>query len=355
MSTLLQRHRVVAEDLEEISGDQINFDALAGCTVLVTGANGFLPAYFVETLLFLNERNPKFNCRVIGMVRNLAKAEARFHHHLGRADLQLVLQDLGQPLVDISGPIEYIVHAASQASPKYYGVDPVGTLMPNVFGTRNLLDLARSKQSRAFLYFSSGEVYGIVDPSKIPIKEESYGYVDPRAVRSCYAESKRMGENLCACWASQYGVHATIARPFHTYGPGMSLDDGRVFSDFVADIVAGRDIQMKSDGSALRPYCYLADATRGFFTVLLRGDAGEAYNVGNDRTHVSVLELAETLVGLFPDKGLKVVRETGPQAAGYLNSPIPSNCPDITKISTFGWIPRHSIENGFRRTIDSFS
>jgi UDP-glucuronate decarboxylase len=355
MNSPVHRHSVVQEDLAEIVGHALDWGAFANRTVLVTGANGFLPAYMVETLLYLNEQHSDFGCRVIGLVRSRDKAEARFRHHLGRRDLDLRVQDLGETLAEIGGPVDYIVHAASQASPKYYGKDPVGTLMPNVFGTRNLLELARAKQSRGLLFFSSGEVYGIVDPDKIPIQEQSYGYVDPHAVRSCYAESKRMGENLCASWAHQYGVVAKIARPFHTYGPGMALDDGRVFSDFVADIVAGRNIQLKSDGSALRPYCYLADATRGFFTVLLLGEVGEAYNVGNDRTHVSVLELAETLVNLYPEKGLKVVRATEVQGAGYIKSPILSNCPDISRLSALGWTPRHSIESGFRRTIASFS
>lgn len=354
MSDRTYRHAVVLEDLAEIVAQPLDWNAFAGRTILVTGANGFLPAYLVETLLYLNERDPGFDCRVIGVVRNLAKAEARFSQHQGRADLKLLVQDLGEPLATIEGPIDYIVHAASQASPKYYGNDPVGTLLPNVVGTRNLLDLARSKQSRAFLFFSSGEVYGMVDPARIPTREEDYGFVDPLAVRSCYAESKRMGENMCVSWAAQYGIAAKVVRPFHTYGPGMSLDDGRVFSDFVADIVTGRDIQMKSDGTALRAYCYLADATRGFFTVLLAGAIGKAYNVGNDHAHISVIELAEALVRLYPEKGLKVVRAAETQATGYLKSPIVSNCPDTSRLSALGWKPYHSIESGFRRTIRSF-
>src|SRR5262249_53731189 len=159
----------------------------------------------------------------------------------------LIVQDVCQP-VTIDGPVDYIVHAASQASPKYFGRDPVGTLSANVLGTRHLLELARQKQSRGFLYFSSAEVYGQLDPARIPAPESACGPVDPLDVRSCYAESKRMGETMCVCWAYQYGVPARIVRPFHTYGPGMALDDGRVFSDFVAAIVQERDIVLTSNG-----------------------------------------------------------------------------------------------------------
>ena len=153
----------------------------------------------------------------------------------------------------------------------------------------------------------------------MPTRETEYGYLDPATVRACYGESKRMGETLCVAYHAQYGVPAKIVRPFHTYGPGMDLSDGRVFADFVADLVARRDLVMKSDGRAQRAFCYLADATVGFFTVLLRGEAGAAYNVGNPDAEVSILELARTLANLFPERGVRVV-EAGrrPKKMGHI-------------------------------------
>jgi nucleoside-diphosphate-sugar epimerase len=132
----------------------------------------------------------------------------------------------------------------------------------------------------------------------------------------------------------------------------MKLDDGRVFADFVADIVHGQNIVMKSDGSAVRPFCYLADATVAFFTVLLRGDDGQPYNVGNDKSEVSIIELANMLVRLFPEKALKVIRQE--HTPGYLKSKVSRNCPDIAKIRALGWEPVTTIEEGFRRTIRSY-
>ncbi|MBI3891533.1 MAG: NAD-dependent epimerase/dehydratase family protein, partial [Candidatus Wallbacteria bacterium] len=246
---------------------------------MVTGANGFLPAYMVETLLYLNETHAA-GIRVLALVRDTARAAARFAAYAGRDDLRFQTQDLGLPLPPALSA-DVIIHAASQASPKFYDPDPVGTLKPNVIGTANLLDLARDCSAGHFLFFSSGEVYGQpAEPAGL-IGETARGYVDPTAVRSCYAESKRMAETMCVAWHHQFGVPVRIVRPFHTYGPGMRLDDGRVFADFVADIVQGRDILLQSDGSALRAFCYLADATVGFFTVLLKGKVAEAYNIGN--------------------------------------------------------------------------
>lgn len=347
------RNRIITEDLQALAGLPLPFEELAGKVVLISGANGFLPAYLVETLLYRNEIAHAAPVRVIGLVRDAAKARTRFRHYEGRADLQLVVQDVCEPL-EMAGPVDYVIHAASQASPKYFGIDPVGTLSANVFGTRHLLDLARSKRARGFLYFSSAEVYGQLDPDAIPCPETAHGAVDPLDVRSCYAESKRMGETLCIAWSHQYGVPIRIVRPFHTYGPGMALDDGRVFGDFVSDVVHGRDLVLRSDGSAIRAYCYLSDAVAGFFTVWLRGTAGQAYNVGNNRAEASVRELAHKLAALFPEKKLQVVQAAARGESGYLPSRVNRVSPDTAKLEALGWSPRYSLETGFARTILSF-
>lgn len=352
--SVVQRNRIIGEDLQFITGQPLPWEKLEGCTVLVSGAAGFLPAYMVETILFLNETKFKKPALVIGIVRNFKRAEERFAFYKQRKDLQLIQANINE-LPEIGREIHYIIHAASQASPKYYSTDPVGTLMPNVIGTFKLLELARKNPLECFLFFSSGEVYGVVSPQHIPMKEDDYGYVDPATVRSCYGESKRMGETMCVSWYHQYGVPAKIARPFHTYGPGMDLDDGRVFADFVRDVVNGRDITMTSDGSAIRPFCYLSDAIAGFFTVMLKGKNGEAYNVGNQYEEISIMQLAQTLVDLFPEKGLRVISRPDTENVTYMKSNIPRNCPEISKIKSLGWDPHITVLEGFKRTILSYS
>lgn len=346
-----QIHPVISEDLESIAATALPWEELAGCTVLITGASGFLPAYLVETLLWLNSTgrvSPP--CRVVALVRSREKATRRFAPYLGREDLELLVRDVCQPL-ELPGPVHYLIHAASQASPRFYGCDPVGTLSANVIGTYRLLELAHAKKSRRFLFFSSAEVYGALAQERA--EEQQYGYLNPLEVRSCYAESKRMGENMAVSWHSQYGVPALIVRPFHTYGPGMDLCDGRVFADFVADVVAGRDIVMRSDGSAVRAFCYLAEATAGFFTVLFKGEVGLAYNVGNDRAESSIGQLAELLVSLYPEKGLRVRRQA-PPSPGYLKSQVSRIVPDIARARALGWEPVVGLTEGFKKTIRSF-
>lgn len=343
---------IIDSDLERIVTAALPWQRLFGRTVLVTGANGFLPAYLVETLLHLNSTRGAA-IRVLGLVRNLDKARRRFGRFLNREDLQFVVQDVCDEYCGPEGPVDFIVHAASQASPLYLGSDPVGTFEANVFGTRRMLALARDRGSASLLFFSSGEVYGAIEPGMIPTREDQYGLLDPLQVRCSYGEAKRAGESLCVCWHRQYGVPVKIVRPFHTYGPGMALDDGRIFADLVADVVARRNLVLQSDGLATRAFCYLADATVAFFRVLLEGENGQAYNVGSAE-ECSIRNLAETLCSLYPERGLRVEYKQRDAASSYVNSTISRSCPDISKMRALGWVPGVGIAEGFARTVRSF-
>lgn len=348
----MKTHPIIEQDMGLIAAQPLPWSNLAGKVVLITGASGFLPAYMVELILWLNENINKENpTKIIGLVRNRQKAIERFAAHQNRGDLTLKVQDVCDPL-EVEGGVDFVIHAASQASPKYYGTDPVGTLSANIFGTHQLLEFARLKNCQKFMFFSSGEVYGAAPEGFT--RENDYGYLDPLDVRSCYAESKRMGENMAVCWQHQFGVPVVIVRPFHTYGPGMDLFDGRVFADFVSDIVAGRNIVMKSEGTAVRAFCYLADAIAGFFTVLFKGISGQAYNIGNSNGETSIFDLAELLASLFPERRLKVEKFTQLNGNAYLTSPVNRICPDISKAIDLGWMPTISLTEGFTKTIRSF-
>lgn len=343
------RQRIVAEDVRTVLAASLPWRELDGAEVLVTGAAGFLAGYLIETLMAMRPLlgfGPK---AVVGLVRDRRRAEFRFAHHAARRELKLVEGDVKDGISGVAP--QYIIHAASYASPRYYLTDPVGILQANLAGTAAMLELARGTRGK-LLFFSSSEVYGQTE--RIPTREDDYGYLDPTAVRSCYAESKRAAETMCACWAHQHGVHATIVRPFHTYGPTVTLDDGRVFADFVSDVIAGRDIVMKSEGLAQRAFCYVADAIEGFFTILLKGASGQAYNIGNDREEISIRGLAETLSGLFPERGLVVVSDPAAKSSTYAASPVLRNAPDIARARELGWTPRTPLVEGFRRMVLSY-
>jgi UDP-glucuronate decarboxylase len=347
------RTNVIREDMEKIGAADLPWEQFRNKTVMVSGGAGFLAAYLVQALLAIDAAY-QLDMHVVCVARSMTSVQTRLGHLLSNPSLSVVLHDVAQPTPADFPLADFIVHAASQASPKHYGVDPVGTLLANTVGTQHLLVHAVRSKAQRFLFFSSGEVYGVPLSTDHLVTEQDYGYLDPMQVRSCYAESKRMGETMCCAWAQQYGLHASVVRPFHTYGPAMALDDGRVFADFVADVVASRDIVLKSDGLAQRPFCYIADATLGFLTVLLRGEKAQAYNIANPQTEISMRDLATSVAGLFPERGVGVRFDIPPASNAYLKSPIARSCPSIAKASALGWAPQTSVEDGFRRTIQSY-
>ena len=332
------RNEIVTEDLDEIISENLSWEKLFNSTVVVTGASGILPSYMVETLLYLNEvRNA--NIIVVGVVRNMAKALNRFAYYDGRRDLILIKQDVCLPF-KYDGEVDYVIHAAGQASPKFYGKDPVGTLEGHALGTANFLKFAAEKQVKDFLYFSSCAVYGNINSMKL---------------RDCYPIGKLAGENLCVAYNHQYGVPFKILRIAHTYGPMMPLDDGRVFADFVSNVLRGEDISLNSDGSAERHMLYISDAVRAYFRILLECKNKEAYNVASEE-YTTILDLAKTLIGLCPEKGLKITFNKK-IAKGYI--PAEKNNPDsridIGKLKNLGWQQRYSIREGFKRTLCSIN
>lgn len=343
-------NKIISEDISKIiSSDKVDWDLLFNKRILITGASGFLPSYIIETLLALNKAY-EANIQITALVRNERNYINRFSHHLENPNLKLLLQDVSKP-IQLDSPHHFIIHAASQASPKYYGIDPVGTLKANVLGTINVLELARYHPIESLLYFSSGEVYG--EANTFPTKESDYGYLDPVSVRSCYAESKRMAENMCSSWHSQYNIPAKIVRPFHTYGPGISLNDGRVYADFIKNVLHDRQITLTSDGKAKRAFCYIADATVAFFIVLLRGENAFPYNIGSATNELSIEELAWLLCELFPEKKLKVLHHELDNK-DYLRSLLSRNTPDTSRINKLGWTSQTQIKDGFKRTIESY-
>ncbi|MCX5774197.1 MAG: NAD-dependent epimerase/dehydratase family protein [Fusobacteria bacterium] len=323
-----------------------------GKTFLISGANGFIASNFIKFLLYLNENVLEQNkVKIIAIARNEKKCKEKFFQHLNTKEIKFIFQDINAPL-KFKEKIDYIIHAASQASPIFYGVDPVGTMNSNIIGTISLLELAKEKKVESFLFLSSSEIYGKdFNTVNEMIVEEEVGKIDLEDIRNCYAESKHVGEFYTKAYWKQYAVPAKSARIFHTYGPGLSLGDGRVFMDFIEDIIFERDIMMKSSGSAKRCFCYISDALIAFFKILFLGENGESYNVGNMSQEISILELAEKLVKLFPEKNLKVIVQNRMENDKYIPSKVNRALPCIEKMRKLNWDPKISIDEGFNRTI----
>jgi nucleoside-diphosphate-sugar epimerase len=351
MSITAVSNDILIQDFADLAQTLQNPVDLAGKTILISGIAGFIPAYLTEALIYLDKAY-KLKLKIIGLARNLEAAQQRFSKYQDFQNLSLLRYDL-QHDVALPGRADIVIHAASQASPKYYGSDPVGTALPNIVGTLSLLRYAQQTKGAQFLFMSTGEIYGQQDAASTVIHENDMGKIDPMDVRSCYAESKRMGENLCVSFMHQYSVPIKIARIFHTYGPGMKLDDGRVFADFVRNVVLRQPIIMRSNGNAIRPFCYVADTVRALIVLLTRGVPGQAYNIANPHERVSILELAKILQSAYPERNIEI-QQAPIEERGYIASQISDLNPDISKLGSLGWVPKIGIEEGFKRTIRSY-
>ena len=348
-----ENNLIIKEDLKNIILAKLPWQKFKNKTVLITGGNGFLASYIIKSLLSADIYY-KLKLKIICLIKSKTSKITRLRHVKNNKNLTIVYHNLKNQLPKNFPCSHFIIHSASQASPKYYHTDPVGTLLPNTIGTFHLLKYAVKCKTNKFLFLSSGEVYGIPSGKNKKINEDNYGYLDPTNLRSCYAESKRISETMCVAYSKQFNLNFNIVRPFHTYGPGLNLDDGRVFADFVADVVLKRKIIIKGDGLEKRCFCYISDATIGFFTILLNGVSGEAYNLGNPSCEISIKNLAKLISNLFPNRVIKIKFKCPSTKKNYLKSPVTKVLPSIEKIKKLGWLPKTSLKEGFTKTINSF-
>lgn len=338
-------NRILNEDLLRITEQPVNWEKLRNKTVMVTGASGMVGSYFVRTLLKLNEVRD-MGIHVVCVARNIQKIGEDV-----RADkaAEILSHDVTKPFA-YAGGIDYIIHAASPASPLIMKDNPVETIAANVLGTYYTLELAREKKAEGYMFISSREIYGQPDEGQEFFTEDTYGFVDPLNPRSCYPEGKKAAETMCASYRAEYGLDAKAARLAHTYGPGMSIYDGRVQADFLKNVLFNEDIVMKSEGLPVRTYTYIADAIAGMFLILLNGTE-MAYNIGDENAKISIRGLAEMLIRITPERRLSLKLDI-PEGGTKGCAPFTLGILDSSRLRKLGWKPLNTIEEGFRRTIE---
>lgn len=338
-------NRVFKEDLEAIIGEDIEWEKLRGKRVLITGASGMIGTYMLHVLTMLNDRF-SYGIRILAVLRNVSKLPQEVKE---REDVEIIKHDVTKKL-DVEGNVDYVIHAASPASPLIMQNQPVETIAANTLGTFNTLDLAKEKKAEGYLFISSREIYGQPEEGQEFFYEDTYGFVDQLNPRSCYSEGKKAAETMCICFHEEYGLNTKIARLAHTYGPGMSIYDGRVQADFLNNVYHNEDIVLKSEGAAVRTYTYIGDAVSALYRILLNSE-DIVYNIGNEDGKVSIRELAEIMVDIYPERGLKLVfdipeggtKGTAPYTLGILSS---------KKLRQIGWSPKYSVKEGFKRTLE---
>lgn len=338
-------NRVLEDDLKTIIAEDLSWEKLKNKTVMITGASGMVGSYMLYVLLMLNDEK-HYGIKVDAVMRNVNKLPEEIRN---REDVNVVVADVTKDIPDV-GDIDYIIHAASPASPLIMQNQPVETIAANTIGTFKTLELAKEKNAKGYLFISSREIYGQPDEGQEFFYENTYGFVDQLNPRSCYSEGKKAAETMCVCFHEEYGLNTKIARLAHTYGPGMSIYDGRVQADFLKNVYHNEDIVLKSEGTAVRTYTYIADAIAGMYRILLDSE-DIVYNIGNEAGKVSIRDLAEILVSIYPERGLKLVfdipeggtKGTAPYTLGILSS---------EKLRKLGWDPKYSVKDGFKRTLE---
>ncbi|MBI2628998.1 NAD-dependent epimerase/dehydratase family protein [Candidatus Pacearchaeota archaeon] len=336
---------IIKEDIEkEIMSEFSQYlESLNGKTILITGGNGFIPSYLVDTFIMNNKRlkNPS---KLIIINKNPSNNFSRLSHILNDENVKFIVHDVGKPF-NVPEKIDIIIHAASRANPTSFLADPIDTIDANVNGVRTLLEYAKDNPVEEFLFFSTNEIYGNPLPEFIPTPETYPGNVDCTEDRACYSESKRFAETLCMTFYRKYNVPVKILRILLAYGPGMR-DDGKVITDFFNKAIKEKKISFKDKGDALRSFCYISDTARAIFKVMFEGKSGEAYNIGSDLENIPIKSLAAKIAKTLNNNTvIEFNLDVLPKKIYGANN----RHPDITKIRNLGFKPKINMEEGLIR------
>lgn len=337
-------NKILEEDFTRIVSEY-DFSALKGKSIFITGATGLIGSQLLQFLHYLNQRY-SYEMELHALVRDKEKVMKVFGNEFVGNAIQFMYGDvLALPQIDAG--IDYIIHGASITASKQFIEKAVETIDIAVNGTLNLLRFAKEKKVTSFVYLSSMEAFGVTDGEGV-VREENLGYIDISNPRSSYMESKRMCENLCVCFAHEYGLDTKSIRLTQTLGAGIAYNDTRVAAYFARSVLEGTDIVLKTEGKTKRPILYSADAITAILTVLLKGKFGNIYTAANPQTFATIRETAEMVAGKIAEGKIKVVFDIDVPAEYAPNLNLNLN---VDKLCSLGWKPVVKLEDSYRRMI----
>lgn len=345
--------QMLQEDLDIIANSDLPFEKMKNSTVFITGATGLIGVSLIRSLLCIN-RKRNTQIKILAFVRNKNKAQNIYGHLLQRQDFELIIGDVTNVL-DIQQKVDYIFHCASVTTSQMMVDKPVETLLTAIWGTRNALDLAVRKKVKAFVYVSSMEMYGsFAEAERLgnTVSENDLGYINPLKVRSNYPESKRLCENMCIAYASEYDVPVKIARLAQTFGAGILPGENRVFAQFARSVMKGEDIVLHTWGQSEGNYCYIRDAVKGLFVILFKGKEREAYNITNPDTHMTIAEMAKMVCDRLANGKIKTVYDVSQNNIFGYASDVKLKL-SSEKLQKLGWKPEVGLEEAYNRLLES--
>ena len=341
-------NEIYQSDIRNVTNLDIDWNRLYGKTLLITGATGMIASALIDILMCKNQNiQGRDGMHIIAVSRNEEKARERFATYWNSEFFSYLSHDITKPLPEL-GDVDYILHAASNTHPRAYATDPIGTITANVEGTHQLLEYAANHHCKRFFSFSSVEIYGENRKDVENFDEHYLGYIDCNTVRAGYPESKRLGEALCNAYAVQKGQDFVIGRFSRVYGPTMLESDSKAIAQFIKKAAAGEDIVLKSAGTQIYSYTYVVDAAIAALYLLLYGKSGDAVNIADKNSAISLKDLAGILAEIAHTR---VVFESPDELeqAGYTTATRATL--DSEKLEKLGWTAQTDIREGLSKTV----
>lgn len=339
------------ESIDLVIDNCTSLSNLSGKTILVTGATGLICSSIIDIFIRFNQFTDR-KIQIIAAGRKEEGIRRRFKEYVDEDYFSFLKYDSTEKN-SFNFNCDYIIHGASNAYPDSIYKQPVETMISNINGIKDILDYANISKLEGYpvervLYISSSEVYGN-NNDRNPFVENVYGSVDIMNPRNSYAEAKRASETLCISYVKEYGLDVVTVRPGHIYGPTATKKDNRVSSMWAYEAALGKDIIMKSDGAQLRSYTYCLDCASAIIMVLIKGENGNAYNISNSKSIISIREMAELLAKI---SGVRIVRETATQSEKKSYNTMSNSSLNSARLEKLGWHGLFNIENGLKDTID---
>lgn len=343
-----EKMTIYKEQLQRVIHQKLPWEKLKKKTIMISGATGMIGKCLIDVLMLRNHIYHD-EIHIIALSRNEEIAKIRLKEYWNSEFFTYQCCDVNEEIPEV-GMADYIIHAASNTHPVQYSTDPIGTIMANVMGTKNLLDYAVAYHVKRFCFLSSVEIYGENRGDVEKFNESYLGYIDCNTLRAGYPESKRLGETLCNAYQRVHGLEFVIPRLSRIYGPTMLPSDTKAISQFIKKAVAKEDIVLKSEGNQKYSYTFVTDAVCGILYVLFCGKNMQTYNIADEESDISLKDLAECLA---KTAGVSVRYDIPDEKekAGY--STATKAMLDATNLRILGWKPQVHIKDGLYCTLDS--